>query len=61
MQIEKKTIIKEDGRYLVAYHFPDSATPEESAVFAAIDDAQTKKATETPQANAAPQEETARV
>ena len=39
MQMEKKRILKEDGRYLVMYHFPESATPEETAVFAAIADA----------------------
>ena len=39
MQMEKKRLLKEDGRYLVTYHFPESATPEESAVFAAITDA----------------------
>ena len=39
MQMEKKRLLKEDGRYLVTYHFPESATPEETAVFAAITDA----------------------
>jgi hypothetical protein len=39
MQMEKKRIMKEDGRYLVLYHFPESATLEESAVFAVIADA----------------------
>ena len=38
MQLEKKQIEKEDGRYLVYYHFPESATPEENTVFAAIQD-----------------------
>ena len=39
MQMEKKRVMEEDGRYLVLYHFPESASPEESAVFAAIADA----------------------
>ena len=39
MQMEKKRLLKEDGRYLVLYHFSESATPEETAVFAAIADA----------------------
>ena len=30
-------IQKEDGRYLVYYHFPDSATEEQSAVFRSAD------------------------
>ena len=36
MQIEKKQILKEDGRYLVFYHFAETATPEQTAVFAAV-------------------------
>jgi hypothetical protein len=37
MRMEKKTVLKEDGRYLVYYHFPESATPEETATYAAIE------------------------
>jgi hypothetical protein len=37
MQMEKKRIRKEDGRYLVYYHFPASATPEETAAYGAIE------------------------
>jgi len=39
MRMEKKRILKEDGRYLVYYHFPDSAGPEETQVYADIDPA----------------------
>jgi hypothetical protein len=35
--MEKKRILKEDGRYLVYYHFPNTATPAESSTFAEID------------------------
>jgi len=34
--MEKKRIRKEDGRYLIYYHFPESATEEQTAVFTAI-------------------------
>jgi hypothetical protein len=33
MRLEKKQIVKEDGRYLVYYHFPDTATPEQTLAF----------------------------
>ena len=36
MRMEKKRILKEDGRYLIYYHFPDTATPEQTGTFAAI-------------------------
>ena len=36
MRMEKKRILKEDGRYLVYYHFPDTASPEETAAFTEI-------------------------
>lgn len=34
MQYEKKQIVKEDGRYLIYYHFPATAGLEQSAAFA---------------------------
>lgn len=37
MRMEKKRILKEDGRYLIYYHFPDTATPEQTGTFDAID------------------------
>jgi len=40
MHVEKKRILKPDGRYLIYYHFPDTATSEESAVFSDIEPAQ---------------------
>lgn len=36
MRMEQKQTRKEDGRRLIYYHFPETANPEESAVFAAI-------------------------
>lgn len=36
MRMEQKQTRKEDGRRLIYYHFPATATSEESAVFAAI-------------------------
>jgi hypothetical protein len=33
MRYEKKQVTKEDGRYLVYYHFPETATPEQTAAF----------------------------
>jgi len=33
MQLEKKQIVKEDGRYLVYFHFPATATEEQTAAF----------------------------
>lgn len=37
MRVEKKQITKEDGRSLIYYHFPATATPEERRVFEEID------------------------
>jgi len=34
--MEKKRILKEDGRYLLYYHFPESATPEQTKAFEAV-------------------------
>lgn len=36
MRMDKKRILKEDGRYLLYYHFPDSATPEQTEAFEAV-------------------------
>lgn len=36
MQMEKKRVLKQDGRYLVFYHFPATATPEQTALFEQI-------------------------
>ena len=36
MELEKKQITKEDGRYLVFYHFADTATPEQAEVFRSV-------------------------
>ena len=33
MRYEQKQITKADGRYLVFYHFPDSANPEQAEAF----------------------------
>ena len=33
MKMEKKQIVKEDGRYLVYYHFPDTASEEQTHAF----------------------------
>ena len=33
MRMEKKQIIKEDGRYLISYHFPESASEEQTAAY----------------------------
>ena len=63
MQMEKKRTLKEDGRYLVSYHFPESATAEETAVFAAIaDEPQAGMTLKEPTVNEPkPQEETSGV
>ena len=37
MRLEKKRVLKEDGRYLLYYHFPDTATPEQTGTFEAIE------------------------
>lgn len=37
MQYEKKQITKEDGRYLVYYHFANTASKEQSAAFEAVE------------------------
>ena len=34
--MQKKVTLKEDGRFLAYYHFPDTATEEETQVFAGI-------------------------
>jgi len=36
MRMEKKRVLKEDGRYLIYYHFPETATPEQTGTFQAI-------------------------
>lgn len=37
MQMEKKITTKEDGRFLVYYHFPETASEEETQVFESIE------------------------
>lgn len=37
MRMQKKIILKEDGRYLIYYHFPDTASEEETTTFEAIE------------------------
>lgn len=39
MRMEKRRILKEDGRYLIYYHFPESANAEQTAAFEAADEA----------------------
>ncbi|HZO91600.1 MAG TPA: hypothetical protein VFB38_24980 [Chthonomonadaceae bacterium] len=36
MRMEKKRHLKEDGRYLIYYHFPESASPEQAGTFASL-------------------------
>jgi hypothetical protein len=36
MHMQKKVTLKEDGRFLIYYHFPDTATEEETRVFEGI-------------------------
>ena len=36
LRLEKKRILKEDGRYLLFYHSTVSASAEQSEVFAAV-------------------------
>ncbi len=36
MRLEKKLILKEDGRYLVFYHSAESASEEQSKAFAEV-------------------------
>lgn len=36
MRMEKKRIVKEDGRSLIYYHFPASANEEQISAFAKI-------------------------
>lgn len=33
MRMEKKRVLKEDGRYLIYYHFPETATPEQTGTY----------------------------
>jgi len=37
MYYEKKQVTKEDGRCLVFYHFPDTATKDQTAAFEAAE------------------------
>jgi hypothetical protein len=37
MRMLKKQVLKEDGRYLVYYHSPETATPEQAAAFASVE------------------------
>lgn len=36
MHLQKKKTLKEDGRFLIYYHFPETATEEETKVFEEI-------------------------
>lgn len=45
MRMERKQILKDDGRYLVYYHFPDSASPNETDVFNSITEGETLPST----------------
>ncbi len=44
MNYEKKQIAKEDGRHLVFYHFPDTASEEQTAAFRSAEDYAAKAA-----------------
>lgn len=44
-QLQKKRVLKEDGRYLIYYHFPETATADETVVFDRIDAAKPADAT----------------
>lgn len=59
MRVEKKQITKEDGRFLTYYHFPETAAPEETAAFEAVEGA-AQVVTDEPQA-ARPAEEASHV
>jgi hypothetical protein len=47
VRIEKKQIRKEDGRVLVYYHFPETATELERQVFEEIESQKQAKAVPT--------------
>jgi hypothetical protein len=36
MPMQKKVTRKDDGRYLIYYHFAETASPEETAAFEAV-------------------------
>jgi hypothetical protein len=38
VRLEKKRIIKEDGRLLTFYHFPATATDSQTAAFGAVEE-----------------------
>ncbi|WP_156412939.1 hypothetical protein [Chthonomonas calidirosea] len=44
--MQKKVTLKEDGRYLIYYHFPDTATPEETAAFEALEETEESRKVE---------------
>ncbi|CCW35873.1 hypothetical protein CWRG_02010 [Chthonomonas calidirosea] len=46
MRMQKKVTLKEDGRYLIYYHFPDTATPEETAAFEALEETEESRKVE---------------
>ena len=49
MQFEKTEIVKEDGRYLIFYHFPATANHEQNEAFQAAKDlADTSRPTISP-------------
>ena len=37
MPMQKKVTRKDDGRYLIYYHFAETATPEETAAFESVE------------------------
>lgn len=62
MQMQKKKTLKEDGRFLIYYHFPQTATAEETSVFEGIEALDSDKSQLSPtnelQTSSAPTEAT---
>lgn len=62
MKLEKKRILKEDGRYLLFYHSEATATPQQTQAFAEVTaEAEPITAPATPASGEAPGQENADV
>jgi len=54
MRAEKKTLVKEDGRYLVFYHFEGTADNDQTEAFQCLNEQAVQIGSETTGGGAAP-------
>lgn len=61
MPMQKKVTRKDDGRYLIYYHFPETATAEETAAFDAVEGTSEELPDDSPSVGVVPETEAVRV